>query len=139
MAIYDEFKKIEEIVNCDNFNKDLDDLMVYIRMVNENNDVTQNNVFDWMALLDSNEYDEYELDEDIRHSGNFDEDDVNEIKKRLDSLLSKLNGCLQSFEEKTGLWIYFQYNDDEYEAYFDFNASKVLNAVVELYKIKTEA
>ena len=136
MSIYSSFQKVAQIVDCQDFIEQLEDLLVFMKMVGEEVDVAHDNVFDWMAMIDTDEYEDDALEEDIDNFGQFDQDDFDEIKKRLYELLGKLNSILSEFEQKTGIWIYFEYNREDYEAYFDFNANKVLDIVIELNQLK---
>ena len=136
LSVYSQMSKVEKIVDCKNFNEKLDDLIFYAKMTGDNVDLEKDIVFDWMAMIDSGEYDSTEVNEDILSHGYWDDESVSEIEKKARELRAELGIVLRTFEEKTGLWIYFEYNHDDYESYFDFNFSKVLDMVVEFNELK---
>ncbi len=137
MSCYSNFMQIQQVANCDKLNDAILNLMSYMKLTVEDADVAENNILDWMAMVDTGDYDDYEIEEDIVNNGSWSDTDLQHIKKSLRDLNTLMSDVLRDFESKTGVWIYFEYNQDDYEAYFDFNATKVLESLLELHKLKT--
>jgi hypothetical protein len=100
-------------------------------------EVEENNILDWMAMIDSGDYDDYEIEEDIRNNGSWSDNDFAYIKSALRELNGLMNVALNDFQTKTGVRVYFEYHPEEYEAYFDFNATSVLDSLLKLYGSET--
>jgi hypothetical protein len=129
--------QIQQVANCDKLNDAILTLMSYMKLTVEDADVAENNILDWMAMVETGDYDDYEIEEDIVNNGSWSDTDLQHIKKSLRDLNTLMSDVLRDFESKTGVWIYFEYNQDDYEAYFDFNATKVLESLLELHKLIT--
>lgn len=134
MSIWAEFQKIAKIVDCSDFQLELDNLMVYMKMSGEFVRVDENNIFDWMGMINSGVYSNYEINEDIFNSGNWDESTLNVIKLKIEDLILMLYSVLDNFQKKTNIKIYFEYHNEEYFAYLDFRSSEVLSLVLSLYQ-----
>jgi hypothetical protein len=134
MSIWAEFQKIAKIVDCSDFQLELDNLMVYMKMSGEGVNVNEDNIFDWMGLIDVGEYKNYEIDDDISNNGEWDESTLNTIKLKIEDLTRMLYSILDDFQKKTNITIYFEYNNEEYFAYLDFRTSEILNLVLSLHQ-----
>jgi hypothetical protein len=102
-------------------------------------EVEENNILDWMAMIDSGDYDDYEIAEDIRNNGSWSDTDLAYIKSSLRDLNGLMGTALNDFFTKTGVRVYFEYNHEEYESYFDFNATSVFDSLLELNRLKINA
>lgn len=137
MSCYNNFIQVQQVVNCEKFNEVMVNLMSYMKLTVNDAEVEENNVLDWMAMIDSGDYDDYEIAEDIRNNGSWSDTDLAYIKSTLRDLNGLMNVALNDFQTKTGVRVYFEYNHEEYESYFDFNATSVFDTLLNLYKLKT--
>lgn len=137
MSCYNEFKKIVEIIGDDNgFTKELESLMVYLKMTGTNISVNEDSIFDWMAIIDDGGYPSYRLNDDILYYGEWDKDELDTIKLKTEELISIFYMVLESFTQKTQLTVYFEWDEESHCAYLDFRPLQVLDLVLEWSTLK---
>ena len=100
MSVYHQFQKIEQVVDCSDFTKTLQDLIVYLKLTTDDAEVEYDSVFNWMGIVEDGNYDDYEIEEDIRSNGSWSEDDLNHIKKTVRELNGLMISILSDFEKK---------------------------------------
>ena len=131
MSVANQFKSIEKIVDCTEFREKFESLMVYMKLTTEN--VNDNSFFDWMALIESGDYDDNLIKEDIYNNVDCSEDDFLCTKNKLIELNILLGGILGDVEKKTGVSIYLGYDDERYCAYFEFVKTQLFDMVLKLH------
>ena len=139
MSVYSNYEKLKEVVDCKEFDEQLDNLVMYMKLRCDNTSVSHDNAFDWMAIIETGEYDDAEMEEDIENSGDWEEDDLSYIIKTLKELNYFFALVLRKFEQETGVILYLNHHYEEYYAYFSFNSGSVFKVVAKLKELQKEA
>jgi hypothetical protein len=119
---YSKFKKrVEKTVDLTKFVEKVEQIVVYVKMVDAKAKISNSVVFNWLAMInDDSNYEVYHIEQEVLRnfdaSGDFDEVDLEYVIKQLYELHKIFEEIVEDFEDKKQYIISLIFDEDTRKA-----------------------